>query len=114
MNNNERLNLVQETVDCIRDTFNQNTESDKLIRNCMALVQNAIDGEYHDMEKVDVSEIERPHGEWLITDSYPHRVYCNKCFKTYAQEKWEVWKDGSLPRKFCPNCGADMRKEEEV
>lgn len=56
---------------------------------------------------------ERPHGEWKITDGYPHKVYCDKCFKTYAQENWEVWKDGSLSRNFCPNCGADMRKGEE-
>jgi len=53
---------------------------------------------------------ERPQGKWKITDSYPHKVYCDKCFKTYAQANWEVWKDGTLAREFCPNCGADMRK----
>ena len=52
--------------------------------------------------------------EWKITKAYPHKVYCGKCFKTYAQENWEVWKDGSLPRNFCPNCGADMRPEKKI
>ena len=61
----ERMKLIQETVDCIRNTFNLDMESDKLVRNCMALVQNAIDGEYHDMEEVDVSELERPEGKWI-------------------------------------------------
>ena len=56
---------------------------------------------------------ERPTGEWKITEAYPHKVYCGECYKTYAQEDWEVWKDGSLPRNFCPNCGADMRKEKK-
>lgn len=47
--------------------------------------------------------------EWEITDAYPHNVYCSNCHKKFAQTHWEVWKDGSLPRNFCPNCGADMR-----
>lgn len=53
--------------------------------------------------------LKRPTGEWKITDAYPHKVYCDKCYKSYAQENWEVWKDGSLPRDFCPNCGAKMK-----
>lgn len=60
-----------------------------------------------------LSYLERPQGEWKITEAYPHKVYCGECYKTYAQENWEVWKDGSLPRNFCPNCGADMRNGEE-
>lgn len=52
---------------------------------------------------------ETPQGEWKITKAYPHKVYCGECYKTYAQENWEVWKDGSLPRNFCPNCGASMK-----
>lgn len=48
------------------------------------------------------------HAEWKVTDAYPHRVYCGHCYLTYAQEQWTVWKDGTLPRKCCPNCGAIM------
>lgn len=55
----------------------------------------------------------RPKGEWLITDTYPHNVYCSECYTTFAQAHWGVWEDGSLPRNFCPNCGADMRGNKE-
>lgn len=48
-------------------------------------------------------------GKWEITDAYPHNVYCSECHKKFAQTQWAVWEDGSLPRNFCPNCGADMR-----
>lgn len=61
----------------------------------------------------DKEMTERPTGEWKITEAYPHKVYCDKCYKTYAQENWEVWKDGSLPRDFCPSCGAKMKGENE-
>ena len=44
-------------------------------------------------------------GHWHITDAYPHNVYCSECHKRFAQTHWAVWKDGSLPRNFCPNCG---------
>lgn len=79
----ERMKLVQETVDCIRYTFKQDTESDKLVRNCMALVQNAIDGEYHDMEEIDVSKLEKPQGEWIRLD-LAKRVIAK--FKGYLDE----------------------------
>ena len=52
----------------------------------------------------------RPTGTWLLTDAYPHRVYCSNCYKTFAESSWEIWKDGSLPRAFCPNCGAKMEE----
>ena len=51
----------------------------------------------------------RPRGEWQITDAYPHNVHCSVCHKRFAQTHWAVWEDGTLPRNFCPNCGADMR-----
>jgi DNA-directed RNA polymerase subunit RPC12/RpoP len=51
------------------------------------------------------------HGRWQITDAYPHNVYCSECHKRFAQTHWAVWEDGSLPRAYCPNCGAKMDGE---
>ena len=51
------------------------------------------------------------HGRWQITDAYPHNVYCSECHKRFAQTHWAVWEDGSLPRNYCPNCGAKMNGE---
>lgn len=60
-----------------------------------------------------VDVIERKRGKWQITDAYPHNVYCSECHKKFAQTHWAVWEDGSLPRNFCPNCGADMRHPDD-
>ena len=51
-------------------------------------------------------------GKWNRTDAYPHRLYCSVCYKTYLKndellERWE------FPLNFCPNCGADMREEQD-
>lgn len=51
---------------------------------------------------------ERKRGKWHITDAYPHNVYCSECHTRFAQTHWAVWEDGSLPRNFCPHCGAKM------
>ena len=48
------------------------------------------------------------HGHWCVTQAYPHTVYCSECFKRFAQAHWAVWEDGSLPRNYCPHCGAKM------
>lgn len=52
--------------------------------------------------------IEPKRAEWRITSAYPHNVYCSACYKIFAQAHWSVWEDGSLPRDYCPNCGAKM------
>ena len=56
---------------------------------------------------------ERKRGKWNITDAYPHNVYCSECNTRFAQTHWAVWEDGSLPRNFCPNCGAYMGGEQD-
>lgn len=53
------------------------------------------------------------HGEWQITEAYPHNIYCSECHVKFAQTHWAVWEDGSLPRRYCPNCGARMERSEE-
>lgn len=59
---------------------------------------------------VDVQPVR--HGRWQITEGYPHNVYCSECHARCAQTHWTVWEDGSLPRVYCPNCGAKMDLEE--
>lgn len=54
----------------------------------------------------DLEEVR--HAQWHITDAYPHNVYCPECHTTFAQTHWVVWEDGSLPRNYCPACGAKM------
>jgi rubrerythrin len=53
-------------------------------------------------------------GEWLRTDAFPHRIYCSVCYKTYvSNDRWQIWVDGDIPKKFCPNCGARMKGEHD-
>lgn len=65
-------------------------------------------------ELIKLLGLKRPKGEWLRTDAYPHKIYCSVCYKTFADSQWKIWKDGGLPRAFCPNCGAEMKIDKET
>jgi hypothetical protein len=45
-------------------------------------------------------------GEWVVTDAYPHRVYCSLCYKTNIYNA-EILEGKEYPR-FCMWCGAKM------
>lgn len=65
------------------------------------------------LHQLPSAEPKRRKGRWQITDAYPHNVYCSECHVKFAQTHWAVWEDGSLPRNYCPNCGAKMTEEIE-
>ena len=61
------------------------------------------------VKKLPLANVEkRETGEWEITEAFPHNVYCSVCHTKFAQAHWTMWKDGTLPRNYCPNCGARM------
>ena len=56
-------------------------------------------------EILEIHKAERPQGEWIYHKGFSESRECSVC---------GVWLDWSLVRNsFCPNCGADMRKEAE-
>lgn len=65
------------------------------------------------LEKQSTTEQSSMVGEWQITDAYPHNVYCSECHKKFAQTHWHVWEDGTLPRNYCPHCGAKMKGADD-
>ena len=52
-------------------------------------------------------------GEWLVTDAYPHRVYCSLCHKTNVPNEESLFERNEYP-KFCMWCGAKMEVEHET
>ena len=60
---------------------------------------------------------DRPHGEWKIDSEYGYIFHCvcSKCNTDVMKyiSGSENWWLNSVPY-FCPNCGADMRKEGEA
>ena len=114
----EYTNLIKALRDC--STVNSLSHYK---RGLMAEAADAIEGlelsckNFEDALKDAVDElekVERKKGKWQITDAWPHNVYCSECHKKYAQTHWAVWEDGSLPRNFCPNCGTDMRDDDDI
>lgn len=59
---------------------------------------------------------ERPHGEWIYTDKEDKKKgyggYCSVC-KCDMPIGINDWKQEYYESNFCPNCGAEMRGEEE-
>lgn len=52
------------------------------------------------------------HGEWIRNfDGNEWYWYCSNCKTEWYEE--DLWMGGNEFPNFCPNCGADMRKESK-
>lgn len=57
------------------------------------------------MEDIEISE--RPHGEWIQSDKDKYWAMCSVC------KKEAIGGDFMILTDFCPNCGADMRTQND-
>ena len=86
---------------------------------------NNIVGYHAKLSDCPLVEIEEHKiGEWVIDDyeemnhiTRVYRAHCSLCKKdplnfVYGTESWFTYKH-KLPR-FCPNCGADMKGDENI
>jgi hypothetical protein len=48
-------------------------------------------------------------GKWTMNSGFPDRLICSECGAQFDCWHWE-----SKQMHFCPNCGADMRGEQDV
>ena len=95
----------EEAIADIKHSVNWAKENDE--RWCDSIEVGSLELAIEALEKPEPKK-----GKWNITDAYPHNVYCSECHIRYAQTHWSVWEDGSLPRNYCPNCGAYMETDK--
>lgn len=69
-----------------------------------------IDYHFRYAPAADVQEVR--HGRWLITDAYPHKVYCSECYATLIPNV-DWFKTYNIASHYCPNCGAKMDEVTE-
>lgn len=59
-------------------------------------------------EALEILRGERPHGKWEWKSPTPETIIAPHCSKCGHMN------DFIMETNFCPNCGADMRKEGEA
>lgn len=99
------------TLEAVNRAYQQgwNDAIDAIVDNAPTVEEKSYAMGYQDGAEDGLQGI-RPQGKWIITGeeqgalgiTYKIRK-CNKC-------GWEH--SLVIPNNFCPNCGADMRKEE--
>lgn len=54
----------------------------------------------------------RKTGHWVVKEEYPNKVVCSNCTITYFLScDVPLWKNGVIPRQYCPHCGAYMEDD---
>lgn len=92
-------NASLKAIDEIFSKTDQKSEEQIGVLKCRAAIR--------EMEAADVAEV--VHGEWIDNDD---RCYCNRCFEfscTVTDDTGTIYNDLT---KFCPNCGAKMKRRK--
>lgn len=63
-----------------------------------------------DMEELPSAQPERKTGHWIKTARWGRVYYCDQC-RNYLD--FDGVNAGRGSTNFCPNCGADMREEQD-
>ena len=110
------VDINTERCEALRKQLREAHENYEKHLNELTTKRNQLQAAVDNYEK-RIAELEAQlpkEGEWLRTDAFPHRIYCSVCYKTYVpNDRWQIWVDGDIPKKFCPNCGARMKGEQE-
>ena len=69
-------------------------------------------GQGYVMDAPTISAVPVVRGEWVVTDAYPHRVYCSLCYKTNVPNEEWLYEKNDYP-KYCMWCGAKMEVEHD-
>ena len=76
-------------------------QSDRDIKNAQQMIEDAI-------KNLRELKQEPKRGEWIEHNDGIVLCECSEC-----HEKYLLYEEHILGRNYCPNCGADMRGDEE-
>jgi len=82
-------------------TYQENCETAKLLKAAADTIEKLITADVRENDK----------GEWIEDRT---EIVCSKCHARYSDEI--IFMNRNMegePLKYCPNCGADMRGEED-
>ena len=79
---------------------------------------HAIDTIRYINEKVKAADdvikaFKRPHGKWITFLADNTTIQCSECTAFIHRSRNDVFMDEVGDLNFCPNCGADMRGNED-
>lgn len=71
-----------------------------------------------DIKNAPTIEPERKKGQWMVFETENERyddIKCPFCKKTYTVDAYRIDDIGFIAEdfKFCPNCGSDMRGDQD-